>query len=214
VIGASAGGIDALKILVSALPRDFKAAIFITVHIAPYSVGIVPEILERSGALPATNATDGEAIQNGRMYVAPPDYHLQFEREGYIRITQGPRENRFRPAIDPMFRAAADCFGPRVIGVILTGWLHDGTAGLRAVREHGGTTIVQRPDDAFAPSMPLNAIKHVEVDQILAVKDIGPRLVHLVDTPANGDRQYVREQMRIEARIAQQGKALESKKIA
>ncbi|MBV9484352.1 MAG: chemotaxis protein CheB, partial [Acidobacteria bacterium] len=146
VIGASAGGIDALKILVATLPKTIKAAIFITLHVAPYSTGILPEILERAGALPASNARDWESIQNGRIYVAPPDHHLLFEKEGYVRTTRGPRENRFRPAIDPMFRAAAFCFGPRVIGVILTGWLDDGTAGLRAVRERGGTTIVQHPD--------------------------------------------------------------------
>ena len=128
VIGASAGGIDALKILVATLPENLKAAIFITLHVAPYSDGILPEILERAGALPASNAKDWEPIQHGRIYVAPPDHHLLFEKDGYVRITHGPRENRFRPAIDPMFRAAAYCFGSRVIGVILSGWLDDGTA--------------------------------------------------------------------------------------
>jgi two-component system, chemotaxis family, protein-glutamate methylesterase/glutaminase len=211
VIGASAGGIDALKTLVAALPKDLKAAIFVTIHVAPYSMGILPEILERSGALAASNAKDWEAIQNGRIYVAPPDYHLLFEKEGYVRITHGPRENRFRPAIDPMFRAAAYCFGPQVIGVILTGWLDDGTAGLRAVRERGGTTIVQHPDDAFAPSMPLNAIKHVEVDHILAVKDIGPMLVHLIDTAIIEEVKHpVPEEMEIEVKIAKEESSLES----
>ncbi|MBV9183942.1 MAG: chemotaxis protein CheB [Acidobacteria bacterium] len=211
VIGASAGGIDALKILVATLPKDLKAAIFITVHVAPYSMGILPEILERSGAVAATNAKDWEPIQQARIYVAPPDYHLLFEKEGYVRITRGPRENRFRPAIDPMFRAAAYCFGPRVIGVILTGWLDDGTAGLRAVRERGGTTIVQHPDDAFAPSMPLNAIKYVEVDHILGIKDVAPMLVHLTDTPAAEEvKRPVPEELEIEVKIAKEGGSLES----
>ena len=211
VIGASAGGIDALKILVAALPKGLKAAIFITVHVAPYSDGILPDILERAGALPASNAKDWEPIQHGRIYVAPPDFHLLFEKDRYVRTTHGPRENRFRPAIDPMFRAAAYCFGPRVIGVILTGWLDDGTAGLRAIRERGGTTIVQHPDDAFASSMPLNAIKYVEIDQILAVKDIGPTLVRLINTPAGKEVQHpVSNEMELEVKIAKGDKALES----
>ena len=210
VIGASAGGIDALKILVAPLPKNLKAAIFITLHVAPYSDGILPEILERAGALPASNAKDWEPIQHGRIYVAPPDHHLLFE-DGFVRIAHGPRENRFRPAIDPMFRAAAYCFGSRVIGVILSGWLDDGTAGLRAVRERGGTTIVQHPDDAFAASMPLNAIKHVEIDHILAVRDIGPTLAHLVEKPAGAEVKHpVSKEMELEVKIAKGDKALES----
>ena len=211
MIGGSAGGIDALKVLVATLPKDLKAAIFITLHVAPYSDGILPQILERAGALPASNAKDWEPIQYGRIYVAPPDYHLLFEKDRYIRITHGPRENRFRPAIDPMFRAAAYCFGPRVIGVILTGWLDDGTAGLRAVRERGGATIVQHPDDAFASSMPLNAIKHVEIDHILAVKDIGPALVRLINTPADEEAKHpVSNEMELEVKIAKGDKALQN----
>ncbi|HKV80660.1 MAG TPA: chemotaxis protein CheB [Candidatus Sulfotelmatobacter sp.] len=211
VVGASAGGIDALKILVATLPKDLKAAIFITLHVAPYGTGILPEILERAGPLAASNAKDWEPIQHGRIYVAPPDYHLLFEKDGYVRITHGPRENRFRPAIDPMLRAAAYSFGSRVIGVILSGWLDDGTAGLRAVRERGGTTIVQHPDDAFAASMPLNAIKHVEIDHILPAKDIGPMLVRLVESPAGEEvKRPVSEELEIEVKIAKDEKALES----
>lgn len=209
VIGASAGGIDALKILVAALPKNLKAAIFITLHVAPYSDGILPEILGRAGVMSASNARDWEPIEHGRLYIAPPDYHLLFEKEGYMRITRGPRENRFRPAIDPMFRAAAYSFGPRVIGVILSGWLDDGTAGLRAVRERGGTTIVQHPDDAFAASMPLNAIKYVEIDRILAAKDIGPMLVEMVESPAGEEARHpVSEEMQLEVKIAKEGNAL------
>jgi two-component system chemotaxis response regulator CheB len=211
VIGASAGGIDALKVLVSSLPKDLDAAVFITLHVPPYSMGIVAEILERAGSLPVSYAKDWEAIENGRIYVAPPDRHLLFEKQGYVRVTRGPRENRFRPAIDPMFRSAALCFGHRVIGVILTGWLDDGTAGLRAVRERGGLTMVQHPDDAFAPSMPLNAIKQVEVDQILSLKDIGPRLAQLVNTPAGEEvKNPVPDEMDIEVKIAKEEHALES----
>src|SRR5690242_6784168 len=103
VIGASSGGIDALKKLVAALPRDLKAAVFVTLHVAPYSIGILPEILERAGRLPASNARDWEEFRQGHIYVAPPDHHLLVEPSGRVRITRGPRENRFRPAVDPLF---------------------------------------------------------------------------------------------------------------
>lgn len=186
VIGTSAGGISALKELVSGLPRDLKAAVFVVLHVAPYSLGILPEILEREGPLPASNAIDWEKVEPGRIYVAPPDRHLQLEDSGHVRVTRGPRENRFRPAVDPLFRSAARAYGPRVIGVILTGWLDDGMAGLWAVKERGGTTVVQHPDDSFAPAMPLNAIRHVEVEHILALKEIGPLLARLTSGEIEG----------------------------
>lgn len=211
VIGASAGGIDALKVLASGLPKNLKASIFVTVHIAPYGDSILDEILDRAGPLRASKAKDWEAIEQGHIYVAPPDQHLLFEKDGFLRTTRGPRENRFRPAIDPMFRAAASCFGPRVIGVILTGWLDDGTAGLRAVRERGGTTIVQHPDDAFASSMPLNAIKHVEIDHILKVNEIGPALVRLIGTPVGKEvKKPVSEDIELEVKIAMGEQAVDS----
>lgn len=211
VIGTSSGGIDALKGLVAGLPRDFGATLFVTLHVAPYSLGILPEILERSGPLPASNARDMEQIEPGRIYVAPPDRHLLVEPSGIVRVTRGPRENRFRPAVDPLFRSAAYAFGPRVVGVILTGWLDDGTAGLWAVKERGGVAVVQHPDDCFAPAMPLNAIKHVEVDHIVPLKDIAPLLVRLAETRAaeEGGRP-VSEEMEIEVKIAREDGALES----
>ncbi len=211
VIGASSGGIDALKELVAELPRDLKASLFIALHVAPYSLGILPEILERAGHLPASNATDMEQFEPGRIYIAPPDFHLIVEREGHMRVTRGPRENRFRPAIDPLFRSAAHAFGPRVVGVILTGWLDDGTAGLWAVKERGGTTIVQHPEDSYAPAMPLNAIKHVEVAHILPLKEIAPLLVRLTETPgdAEGER-AVSEELETGVKIAKDADALDS----
>jgi two-component system chemotaxis response regulator CheB len=211
VIGTSTGGIDALKELVAGLPRDLKASIFITLHVAPYSLGILPEILERAGSLHASNATDWEQIEQGRIYVAPPDRHLIVEPSGHVRVTRGPRENRFRPAIDPLFRSAAHAFGPRVVGIILTGWLDDGTAGLWAVKERGGTAVVQQPEDAFAPAMPLSAIKHVEVDHIVPLKEIAPLLVRLTEAPAveEGVRP-VSEELEMEVKIAREDNALES----
>ena len=211
VVGTSTGGIDALRELAAGLPRDLRASVFVTLHVAPYSLGILPEILERAGPLPAANAKDWEQAEPGHIYIAPPDHHMLVEPSGYVRVTRGPRENRFRPAIDPLFRSAAHAFGPRVIGVILTGYLDDGTAGLWAVKECGGTAVVQHPEDAFAPAMPLNAIKHVEVDHIVPLKEIAPLLVQLTESPAveKGDRP-VSEGMETEVKIAREDNALES----
>ncbi|HVF68704.1 MAG TPA: chemotaxis protein CheB [Pyrinomonadaceae bacterium] len=211
VIGTSSGGIDALKKLVSQLPRDLEAAVFVVLHIAPYSLGILPEMLEREGPLPVANAADWERIEPGRVYVAPPDHHLILDPSGHVRVTRGPRENRFRPAVDPLFRSAAHAFGPRVVGVILTGWLDDGTAGLWAVKERGGASVVQHPDDAVAPAMPLNAIKHVEVDHIVPLNEIAPLLVRLTETHAEEEgARPVSEEMDIEVKIAREDNALES----
>lgn len=212
VIGTSSGGIEALKELVAQLPADLRASVFIVLHVAPYSLGILPEILERAGRLPASNARDWETIREGHIYIAPPDHHLLVEASGYMRATRGPRENRFRPAIDPLFRSAAHAFGPRVIGVILTGWLDDGTAGMWAVKQRGGICIVQNPEEAFAPSMPMSAIRHVEVDHIVSLKEIAPLLVRLTgETTTDEEEVYpVSEEMETEVKIAREDNALES----
>jgi two-component system, chemotaxis family, protein-glutamate methylesterase/glutaminase len=209
VIGASTGGIDALKIIASGLPAEFAASVLIVLHVSPHGLGILPEILMRSGPLPATNARDWEQLKPGHIYVAPPDYHLLIERGGYARVTQGPKENRFRPAVDPLFRSAAYAFGPRVVGVVLTGWLDDGTAGLHAVKECGGTAVVQHPEDALAPSMPLSAMKHVEVDHCVPLEEIAPLLVRLTKTPAAEEGEYpVPDRIETEVRIAMEDQAV------
>jgi two-component system chemotaxis response regulator CheB len=211
VIGASAGGIDALKALVSDLPRDLPASLFVVQHTAPHSPGILPQILERAGPLPALHPKDYQAIEPGRIYVAPPDHHLLVDRAGYARVTRGPKENRSRPAIDPLFRSAAQAFGRRVIGVVMTGWLDDGTAGLWAVKERGGTAIVQNPEDAIAPDMPLNAIKHVEVDHCVRLNEIAPLLIRLTTAPAEEKAvPPVSTEMETEVKIAMAEHALES----
>src|SRR5688572_16555907 len=166
VVGASSGGIEALRELVSKLPEEFPAPLCIVLHTSPRGPGVLDGILNRSGPLPATNARDLERLQPGRIYVAPPDCHLLIE-PGRVRVTKGPRENRFRPAIDPLFRSAAQVYGPAAIGVILTGNLGDGTAGLWAIKQLGGTTVVQDPADALFPSMPQNALNHVRVDHVV-----------------------------------------------
>ena len=139
VVGASSGGIEALRELVRGLPEDFAAPICVVLHTSPEAPGILDAILSRAGVLPAHNARDRERLRAGRIYVAPPDCHLLVE-PGRVRVTKGPRENRFRPAIDPLFRSAAQIYGPGVIGVILTGNLDDGTAGLWAIKQLGGTS--------------------------------------------------------------------------
>src|SRR5579864_7798260 len=180
VIGASAGGVEALVKLVGQLPGDLPAAVFVVLHIPAESPSLLPGILERSGPLPASQPGDNEAIRSGHIYVASPDYHLLIE-QGRVRQMRGPKENRHRPAIDPLFRSAALTYGPRVVGVILTGALDDGTAGLLAVKRRGGVAIVQDPDEALYPSMPLSALENVEVDYTLPLASIGPQLEQLAD---------------------------------
>src|SRR5512145_2382737 len=166
VIGASAGGVSALMKLVGALPPSLPAAIFIVLHISRQEPSALPEILARSGPLPVSHAIDGTPILRGHVYVAPPDRHLLIER-GHVRLAYTAKENRQRPGIDPLFRSAALAYGPQVIGVILTGMLDDGTAGLLEVKRHGGVAIVQDPNDSYYSGMPRSAIAHVEIDYCL-----------------------------------------------
>jgi two-component system chemotaxis response regulator CheB len=208
VVGASAGGVEALSRLVGHLPSDLEAALFIASHSAPYSPSLLPAILSRAGPLPATHAVHGEAIRRGRVYVAPPDHHMLLEDHG-VRLTRGPKENRFRPAVDPLFRSAAYSYGPRVVGVVLTGALDDGTAGLWAIKDRGGKAIVQDPAEARHPSMPLSALQHVEVDHKLPVAEIAGMLVRLSSEPAADEAAYpISDQLEIETRIANEGQAL------
>ena len=210
VIGASAGGIEALTTLAAGLPRGFPAAVFVVLHMPAESPGILPDILTRAGVLPALNVHDGEIFRPGHIYVALPDHHLLVEPDGHVRVTRGPKENRFRPAVDPLFRSAVRAFGPRVIGVILTGGLDDGTAGIWAVKRQGGTAVVQDPADAAVPSMPANALKHVRVDYCVPLSEIAPLLARLTGTPAEGEGAYpVSEQMEIEVKIAGEEKAID-----
>ena len=179
VIGCSVGGVEALQRLVAGLPKDFPAALFVVLHLAPQSVSVLPHILMRAGSLPAEHPRDGEPIRMGRIYVAPPDHHLLIE-DGKVRVARGPRENRHRPAIDPLFRSAARWYGPRVIGIVLTGSLDDGTAGLLSIKKRGGTAIVQDPEDAFCSDMPRTAMETVAVDYVEPVDRIPELLQELV----------------------------------
>src|SRR5436305_8666927 len=140
-------------------------------HTSPEAPSMLADILDRCGRLPALTPGDGERIRPRTIYVAPPDRHLLIE-PNRVRVTRGPKENRFRPAVDPLFRSAAQTYGPRVVGVVLTGGLDDGTAGLWTVKELGGTAIVQDPKDALVDSMPRSALQHVHVDHCVPVKDL------------------------------------------
>src|SRR5205085_12019028 len=172
VVGASAGGVEALTELTRALPADFPAPIFVTIHIPSHSPSALPAILKRRSRLDVTHGQDGQKYESGSIYIAPPDHHLLVQRNGTVRLVRGPRENRHRPAIDPLFRSAAVAAGPAVIGVILTGTLDDGTAGLIAIKECGGTAIVQDPADALYSPMPQSAMENVDVDFVLPLRDI------------------------------------------
>lgn len=182
VVGASAGGIEALTQMVGGLTADLEAAVFVVLHVPSDSESALPAILSRAGPLPAVHAVDRARIQPGRIYVAPPNRHILLERER-VRVVSGPRENRVRPSADPLFRSAARQFGPRTVGVVLSGVLDDGANGMAAIDAAGGITVVQDPEDALFRGMPENAAARCEVDFCLPADDIGPLLVGLARTP-------------------------------
>lgn len=182
VLGASAGGVEVLRQVVKELPSDLPAAVFVVLHLPSNATSVLPSILSRAGGPPAHHAEDWEAIEPGKIYVARPDCHLLIKR-GHLRVVRGPKENSSRPAIDPTLRTAARYYGRRVIGVVLSGTLDDGTAGLLAIKTRGGVAIVQDPDDALYGGMPRSAIENVEIDHILPASEIGPLLASIVNEP-------------------------------
>lgn len=182
VIGTSAGGVSALQKLAAGLPSDFPAPILTVLHIGTHP-SVLPQLLTLAGPLPADHAVHGTALLPGRIYVAPPDHHMTIDGNT-IRLSRGPKEHHARPAIDPLFLSAAMAYRSAVIGVILTGMLDDGTAGLQAIKECGGVAVVQDPDDALAPSMPLSALRHVEVDHCIPLSVLPRLLVSLATMPA------------------------------
>jgi two-component system chemotaxis response regulator CheB len=195
VIGGSAGSVEALQRLVAGLPADLPAAIFIVVHFPAEGTSMLPDILTRAGALPAQHAEDGEPIERRRIYVARPGCHLLLN-PGRLRVSSGPKENGHRPAVDPLFRTAAQAYGPRVLGVVLSGNLDDGTAGLLAIKEAGGAAVVQDPADALYPSMPRSAIAHVPVDHVARLADLPALITSLVSSNgAARDQRHVEEFM-------------------
>ena len=182
VIGASAGGVESLTKLVRDLPGDIPAAVFATIHFPPTGTSALARILKRAGSLIPVQGADALPIEEGHIYVAPPDHHVLVFRDR-MRLYRGPRENGNRPAIDPMFRSAALAFGPRVVGVILSGNLDDGTSGLLAIKRRGGIAVVQDPEDAMFSSMPQSAIDHVDVDYVVKLDRMPTLLEELAKRP-------------------------------
>ncbi|HEV8194579.1 MAG TPA: chemotaxis protein CheB [Ktedonobacterales bacterium] len=207
VIGTSTGGVEALISIVRDLPPNLPAAVFVVLHLSPQSPSHLPDILARNGDIPAVHPHDGEPIQHGRIYVAPPDFHMLVE-EGRVRVVRGPRENRHRPAVDPLFQTAAVAYGSHVIGVVLTGALDDGTAGLHAVKERGGIAIVQDPNDALISSMPANAMNYAAVDYILPLALMGTKLAQLVHEPAPDEQKRpISAQLKFESNMVRMDEA-------
>jgi two-component system chemotaxis response regulator CheB len=205
VIGASAGGVDALTRLVKALPSDLPAALFVTVHFPAYEVSVLPSILTRAGSLPAKHPQDTEVIERGQIYVAPPDYHLLVQ-QNYICLSRGPRENGHRPAINTLFRSASQAYRERVVGVMLSGALDDGTAGLAVIKSRGGLAIVQDPNEALFDGMPRSAIENVAVDHILTLTDIASLLIEKANNPIE-EEETMPDNIETEAEIVAQDKA-------
>jgi two-component system chemotaxis response regulator CheB len=178
VVGASAGGVEALRELVAGLSATLPATVLVVLHIPPHGGSALPAILSRSGPLPARHPGDREALAPGVVLVAPPDHHLVID-DGTVRTTRGPHHNGHRPAVDVLFRSAARAARERVVGVVLSGVLDDGTAGLEAIKKRGGLCVVQDPDDAGYPNMPENALAHVAVDHVVPARDMGRLLDRL-----------------------------------
>src|SRR5262249_14004859 len=201
VIGASVGGVEALSNLVAQFPEDLPATIFVVQHVIPTGTGHLAQILNRAGPLPATMAQDCESFEPGHIYVAPPDHHL-LVKQGCLRVTRGLRENRVRPAIDPLFRSAAVAYGARVVGVVLSGLQNDGTSELLAIKRCCGIAMVQYPDDALYPDMPLSGLEHVEADYCLPVMKMGAVLYRLSQEPPAATPS-IPEDLRVEVNIAE-----------
>jgi two-component system, chemotaxis family, protein-glutamate methylesterase/glutaminase len=195
VIGASLGGVSALQRLAADLPPHFPVPVVIVLHIGANS-SMLPDLLAAAGPNSASHAQNGEPLRAGHLAVAPPGQHL-LVNDGSLRLTQGPKENWARPAIDPLFRSAALSFGARAIGIVLTGNLDDGTAGLQAIKSCGGVAIVEDPATAFAPGMPASALESVAVDYVLPIEAIGRQLQDLI-TEANRASSSAPDQVRME----------------
>jgi two-component system chemotaxis response regulator CheB len=204
VIGTSAGGVHALRQLLQDLPATLNASLFIVLHISPQSQNLLPGLLQSYTHLVITSPTNGQPIRQRHIYIAPPNYHMLIER-GCIRLTQGPRVNHSRPAIDPLFRSAAIHYGKQVIGVILTGMLDDGTAGLGLIKTRGGITVVQNPKDAEHADMPRNALQNVLIDHCLPLAEIAPLIMKLTNKPLTRKATPVTKAMKIEAKPSAAG---------
>lgn len=183
VIGGSAGSHGALRQIMSGLPPDLPASLFIATHVPSGSAGYLADALGSAGPLPVSRAIDGQPVERGHVYTAVPDRHLLLV-DGVIRLGDGPRENMTRPAIDPLFRSAALAHGSRVVGVVLSGLLNDGASGLRAIKQCGGTAVVQHPIDAQSDQMPLAALESVDADEVAPASELGPLIARIATQEA------------------------------
>jgi two-component system chemotaxis response regulator CheB len=215
VIGASSGGLDAVRSILEKLPPDFPASICVVIHMYAQSPpDVLPSVLKRSTTLRVVTGTEGAPLKKGSVYVAPPDQHMLVE-EGVLRLSRGPKENRFRPAIDPLFRSAAQAYGANAIGVVLSGNLDDGTSGLAAIKQAGGTAVVQDPADASYPSMPESAARHVKVDYSVPLARLPALLTKLASAPSAREGNIrVSPATEIEINIAKEQNAMAITSIA
>lgn len=209
LVGASMGGVDAVRTLVGSLPPDFGAPVMVVIHTTPNRPSLLADILQKVTQIPVAFAVDGERFVRNRIYVAVPGRHLMIEGD-HLRVTRGPRESRARPAVDVLFRSAAYHHGPRVIGVVLTGNLDDGTAGLWAIKDRGGVAVVQPPDEAQCPSMPANALQNVEVDYVTPIREMAALLQGLIreGVPEKRAKPMPDDKYAIETQIALEKNAL------
>jgi len=221
VIGGSAGALPGLLEIVRQLPADFPAAVLVVIHLSPDYPSRLPDLLNGASALDVRPVQSGEVARPGRLYAAPPDQHLLLQAER-VMLSHGPRENRSRPSIDVLFRSAAYAYGQNVLGVLLSGMLDDGVSGLWTIGQFGGHTVVQHPEEAPFPSMPLNAVQRVEVDHVLRVAEIGPRLLEWVQggpeqrprkegtMDKRGSDERERQRVEVEVRVASEDNAFEA----
>lgn len=200
VIGGSSGATAPLKSILGALPSDLPASVFVVLHIPARSLGLLTTVAQAASHLPVRSSEDGMPIEPGHIYLGVPDRHLLLV-DGQIRLGRGPRENMARPAIDPLFRSAAMSYGPRVVGVLLSGLLNDGAAGLSAIKRCGGLALVQDQQDAIADEMPLAGLRAVTADLIGASSRLGDVISDLVREPA-GPQLSIPPEIRLEVDIA------------
>lgn len=203
-IGTSAGGVEALQLLAAQFSSDFPATVLVTMHLGDKRSSVLAEILSRAGAFKASFAVEDAPLTRGRILIAPPGRHLIVEADKVV-LGIGPRENNARPAIDPMLRSAAVCCTSRVIGVVLTGTLGDGAAGLSAVSKCGGIAIVQDPNDAAFPEMPLNALNRSMPHHVVSLAAM-PELLERLVRHAASEPMPVPEEMKFEVLIAKDGR--------
>ncbi len=204
VVGGSAGSVEAMRELMRGLPVRLGAAVFVVIHMPEGHPSVLAQVLRRAKTLPVSDAQDGATIEPGHVYIACPGKHLVLE-PGRMRVVYGPRENNVRPAIDPLFRSAASAYGPRVVGVILSGTLDDGVAGLIAIKQRGGLAVVQDPKDALYSGMPENALRYIDADYVAPIAEIPGLVAKLAETPTTEAQYPVSPEIKIESEIPIRG---------